>query len=57
MTGLVKTGAAFFTFYLLVFATYLSLSSFFRLLGAVSFSFDTAARTASILVMTMVVYR
>lgn len=56
MAGLVSNAGAFFTFYLLVFSTFIALSSFFRFLGAISFNFDTAARMASILVMTMVIY-
>ncbi|KAH9815155.1 CDR ABC transporter-domain-containing protein [Melampsora americana] len=56
MAGLVSNAGAFFTFYLLVFSTFIALSSFFRFLGAISFSFNTAARMASILVMTMVIY-
>ncbi|KAH9815156.1 pleiotropic drug resistance ABC transporter [Melampsora americana] len=56
MAGLVSNAGAFFTFYLIVFTTFLALSSFFRFLGAISFSFDTAGRMASILVMTMVIY-
>lgn len=56
MAGLVRTAGAFFTFYAIVYGTFLVLSGFFRLLGAISFSFDTAPRMASALVISMVVY-
>ncbi|KAG0141461.1 hypothetical protein CROQUDRAFT_68265 [Cronartium quercuum f. sp. fusiforme G11] len=56
MAGLYTSAGAFFTFYLLVYTTFLALSSFFRFLGAISFNFDTASRMASILVMLMVIY-
>lgn len=56
MTGLYRSWAAFFTFNLIVYITSITLSTFFSFLGAISFSFDTAGRTASIVVMTMVIY-
>lgn len=56
MAGLVRTADAFLTFFILVYVTFMALSSFFRFLGAISFSFDTAARMASALVMSMVLY-
>ncbi|KAH9822134.1 ABC-2 type transporter-domain-containing protein [Melampsora americana] len=56
MTGLVRSWAAFFTFNLIVYITSITLSTFFSFLGAISFSFDTAGRTASLVVMTMVMY-
>ncbi|KNE98935.1 hypothetical protein PSTG_07780 [Puccinia striiformis f. sp. tritici PST-78] len=39
-----------------IYFTFLALSAFFRFLGSISFSFDTAARMASVLVMSMVLY-
>ncbi|MBW0499304.1 hypothetical protein O181_039019, partial [Austropuccinia psidii MF-1] len=56
MAGLTRTAGAFFTYIVIVYFTFLALSSFFRFLGAISFSFDTAARLASALVITMVLY-
>ncbi|EGG02894.1 uncharacterized protein MELLADRAFT_53287 [Melampsora larici-populina 98AG31] len=56
MTGLVRSWAAFFTFNLIVYITSITLSTFSSFLGAISFSFDTEGRTASIVVMTMVMY-
>lgn len=46
MAGLYSNAGAFFTFYALIYMTFLALSAFFRLLGAISFSFDTASRMA-----------
>lgn len=46
MAGLFSSAGAFFTFFLLVYITFLALSSFFRFLGAISFNYDTAARMA-----------
>ncbi|CAH7682783.1 pleiotropic drug resistance ABC transporter [Phakopsora pachyrhizi] len=56
MAGLYSSAGAFFTYYVLVYSTFLALSAFFRFMGAISFSFDTAARMASILVITMALY-
>ncbi|KAI9613839.1 hypothetical protein H4Q26_009689 [Puccinia striiformis f. sp. tritici PST-130] len=56
MAGLTRDGGAFFTYFIIVYFTFLALSSFFRFLGSISFSFDTAARMASALVMSMVLY-
>ncbi|MBW0590302.1 hypothetical protein O181_130017, partial [Austropuccinia psidii MF-1] len=56
MAGLTRTAGAFFTYIVIVYFTFLALSSFFRFLGAISFSFDTAARLASALVITMSMY-
>ncbi|KAH9470966.1 hypothetical protein Pst134EA_004876 [Puccinia striiformis f. sp. tritici] len=56
MAGLTRDGGAFFTYFIIVYFTFLALSAFFRFLGSISFSFDTAARMASVLVMSMVLY-
>ncbi|KAA1138815.1 hypothetical protein PGTUg99_015044 [Puccinia graminis f. sp. tritici] len=56
MAGLTRDAGAFFTYFIIVYFTFLALSSFFRFLGSISFSFDTAARMASALVMSMVLY-
>ncbi|CAH7677570.1 ABC-2 type transporter-domain-containing protein [Phakopsora pachyrhizi] len=56
MAGLVRTAGAFFTYYVIVIMTYWALSAFFKLLGAISFSFDIAGRIASALLIAMVVY-
>lgn len=56
MAGLVRDAGAFFTYFTIVYFTFLALSSFFRFLGSISFSFDTAARMASAFVMCMVLY-
>lgn len=56
MTGLVRTAGAFFSFLAIVFMGFLSLASFFRLLGCVSFDFNVAARLAASLVTVMVIY-
>ncbi|KAG0149123.1 hypothetical protein CROQUDRAFT_714111 [Cronartium quercuum f. sp. fusiforme G11] len=56
MAHLVRTGGAFWTLYVIVFVSYFALSCFFRLLGAISFNFDIAARIASLLMIAMVLY-
>lgn len=56
MAGLFRSAGAFFTFYAIVYSTFLALSGFFRFLGAISFSFDTASRLSSALVIAIVVY-
>jgi len=56
MAGLARDAGAFFTYFTIVYFTFLALSSFFRFLGSISFSFDTAARMASAFVMCMVLY-
>lgn len=56
MAGLYASAGAFFTCYLFVFSTYLTMSAFFRVLGTATHSYDIAARLASILISLMVVY-
>ncbi|EGG01226.1 uncharacterized protein MELLADRAFT_39264 [Melampsora larici-populina 98AG31] len=56
LAGLALNAAAFFTFYFIIYLIYLSLSALFRFLGATASSFDSAARMASIMFMTMVLY-
>lgn len=56
MSGLVRNAGAFFTFYALVYAGFLALASFFRLLGCLCKSYDLAARLAAFIVTIMVLY-
>ncbi|KAI9610863.1 hypothetical protein H4Q26_008707 [Puccinia striiformis f. sp. tritici PST-130] len=56
MTNLNRNASAFFTYCLIVYVGYYTLSCFFKLLGAISFSFDTASRLASSLVILMTIY-
>ncbi|EGG01152.1 uncharacterized protein MELLADRAFT_92660 [Melampsora larici-populina 98AG31] len=56
MAGLVVNAGAFFTYFLIVYMTYLTISTLFRLLGAISSTFDGASRMSSCLFMIMVLY-
>ncbi|PLW16743.1 hypothetical protein PCANC_12308 [Puccinia coronata f. sp. avenae] len=56
MTNLTRTASAFFTYCLIVYMGYYTLSCFFKFLGAISFSFDMASRLASSSVILMTVY-
>ncbi|KAH9818486.1 ABC-2 type transporter-domain-containing protein [Melampsora americana] len=56
MTGLVRSASAFFTYYAIFYAVYFALSCFFRLLGAISSSFDIATRISSGLLMAITLY-
>ncbi|KAG0143542.1 hypothetical protein CROQUDRAFT_174085 [Cronartium quercuum f. sp. fusiforme G11] len=56
LAGLYRGAGAFFTCFLLIYAGYFSLNVFFRLLGAISFSYDTASRMASAVVILMSLY-
>ncbi|KAK4686950.1 ATP-binding cassette, subfamily G (WHITE), member 2, PDR, partial [Tremellales sp. Uapishka_1] len=56
MGGLHYSGGAFFIYVLMVFTTYMVMSAFFRCLGVATKSYDVAARLASLLISTMVIY-
>ena len=56
MAGLASNAGSFFTFYLLIYAGFLSLSAFFRLIGCMCSSFDIASRLAAVIVSGMVLY-
>lgn len=56
MSGLVYTGGAFMTFYITIYAGFLALAAFFRLLGCGCSSFDVASRLAAFLVSGMVLF-
>jgi ATP-binding cassette, subfamily G (WHITE), member 2, SNQ2 len=56
MAGLVRTAGAFFTFYLMVYTTFLAMTAFFRLIGTTCRSYDVAARLAAFLISGMVLY-
>ncbi|KNE98927.1 hypothetical protein PSTG_07772 [Puccinia striiformis f. sp. tritici PST-78] len=47
MPHLVRDAGAFFTYVIVVYMGYYCMSTFYRLLGAISFDFDTASRLAS----------
>ncbi|PLW16757.1 hypothetical protein PCANC_12310 [Puccinia coronata f. sp. avenae] len=56
MPHLVRDAGAFFTYAIVVYMGYYCMSTFYRLIGAVSFDFDTASRLASALTYLMAVY-
>ncbi|KAI5478639.1 ABC transporter [Pseudohyphozyma bogoriensis] len=56
MAGLYVSAGAFFTLYAIVVAGFFSLSSFFRLLGTMCESYDVAARLASFLITSFILY-
>ncbi|GAA6062867.1 hypothetical protein JCM10212_000789 [Sporobolomyces blumeae] len=56
MSGFVSTAGGFFSFYIIVFSTYLSLAGFFRLLGTLCPNYDSASRLASIIITLMITY-
>ncbi|MBW0485131.1 hypothetical protein O181_024846 [Austropuccinia psidii MF-1] len=56
MVHFVREAGAYFTFLAIVYATYYCMSSFFRFLGAISFSYDTASRLASFTLTLMTLY-
>ncbi|CAH7685999.1 ABC-2 type transporter-domain-containing protein [Phakopsora pachyrhizi] len=56
MTNLNRTAGAFFTYLVVVYTTFLCMSCAFKLMGAVTFSFDVASRLASFTIMTLVTY-
>lgn len=56
MTNLRRTPGAFFTFYLFSFVCLLTMSMFFRLIGAFSRSLAQAMAPAAILILALVIY-
>ncbi|GAA93595.1 hypothetical protein E5Q_00239 [Mixia osmundae IAM 14324] len=56
MTGLYRSAGAFFAFFVIVYAQFLSLASFFRLIGCICRDYNLAARLASVLVTAFVLY-
>jgi len=56
MTGLARTAGAFFTFFIVIYVTFLAMTSLFRVFGTVCQSFDVAARLASIIITALVLF-
>lgn len=56
MGGLYASAGAFFTFYLMVFTTFMVMAGFFRTLGVATKNYNVAARLASVLISIMVTY-
>ncbi|KAL7416554.1 putative ATP-binding cassette transporter [Mrakia frigida] len=56
MAGLATSAGAFFTFVLFLYLTFMVMTAFFRLIGTITKSYDVAARLASILIISMVLY-
>ncbi|WVR08472.1 hypothetical protein IAU60_005527 [Kwoniella sp. DSM 27419] len=56
MGGLYSSAGAYFIFFLMVFTTFMVMSSFFRTLGVATSDYNTAARLASVLISIMVTY-
>lgn len=55
MTGLVRTPAAFFTFYLLIMSGYLSMTLFFRTIGCLCPDFDYAIKFVAVIITLFVI--
>ena len=56
MTGLKATAAAFFTFWVLVFAVTLCITAMFRAVGAMFSTFDGASKVSGLLVSALIMY-
>ncbi|MBW0485660.1 hypothetical protein O181_025375 [Austropuccinia psidii MF-1] len=56
MAHFYKDVGVFFIFFAIVYVTYYSMSSFFRVLGAISFKYDTASRSATFGLVLMAMY-
>lgn len=56
MAHLVRDAGAFFTYAIIVYMIYYCMSTSYRLLGAISFDFDTASRLASAITLLMATY-
>jgi len=56
MGGLYSSGGAFWIFFLFVFLTFMTMSTFFRTLGVSCRDYNVAARLASVLISIMVTY-
>ncbi|GAA5932006.1 hypothetical protein JCM1841_003594 [Sporobolomyces salmonicolor] len=56
MVGLVYDAGAWFTYYLIVVAGYLSVASLFRLFGTICGNYDQASRLASAVVTVLILY-
>ncbi|MBW0486549.1 hypothetical protein O181_026264 [Austropuccinia psidii MF-1] len=56
MAGLTRSGGAFITYIAVVYLAYLTLSAFFKFLGAISVSYDTAGKWANLVIIWIVLY-
>ncbi|KAK3620043.1 hypothetical protein LTR22_025755 [Elasticomyces elasticus] len=56
MTGLKATPAAFFTYWILVFAVTMCITALFRLIGAMFKTFDDASKVSGLLVTALIMY-
>ncbi|EPQ27618.1 uncharacterized protein PFL1_04756 [Pseudozyma flocculosa PF-1] len=56
MAGLRRTAGAFFTFFIIVYVTYLAMSALFRIFGTVCRDYNVAARLAAIIISALVVF-
>jgi ATP-binding cassette, subfamily G (WHITE), member 2, SNQ2 len=56
MVGLTTTAGAFFTFWVIVFATTMCMTAMFRLVGAAFETFDAASKVSGFLIMALVMY-
>ncbi|CAK4030884.1 ABC transporter [Lecanosticta acicola] len=56
MTGLQGTASAFFTFWAIVFASAICMTSFFRMIGAAFPTFDSASQVSGFMISAYVMY-
>ncbi|KAG8903275.1 hypothetical protein FRB99_003542 [Tulasnella sp. 403] len=56
MTGLYRSGSAFWTFHLLIYVAFLTMQGFFRTIGVICPNFDSAFRVAALVVPNMISY-
>ncbi|CAE6385299.1 unnamed protein product [Rhizoctonia solani] len=56
MYGLDRNAGAFFTFFLFIYLTFLTMTAFFRLIGIVCTGYEMASRSAALIITCMVTY-
>ncbi|KAI5289922.1 hypothetical protein KEM54_002895 [Ascosphaera aggregata] len=56
MVGLTATASAFFTYWIVVFATTICMTAFFRAIGAISDTFDNASKISGFLISATIMY-
>ncbi|KAJ5919837.1 ABC multidrug transporter atrF [Penicillium verhagenii] len=56
MVGLTMSAGAFFTYWILVFATTMSMTAFFRAIGALFSTFDGASKVSGFMISALIMY-
>ena len=56
MVGLTMTASAFFTYWVILFAVTMTMTAFFRAIGAASATFDAAAKVSGFMVNALIMY-